>query len=270
MAEYKVVKGDNLSKLAKKFNTTVDELARLNGLKTKRQRDVILIGQTLKLPDTAQAAPGAQPAPAPSQPAPGPAPAAGTGGQQDDWEKLVNDIYDQLKLSQETQIEGGYNAQKLELDAQKDKAPDIYDPLRNEAYTSNETAERSRREAMANMGLSGAGGTSQTLQQRNTNALLNSLGDISRQQQDYTNNINLALSKLGIQKEADITSAGQQLESQRNQALLDQSNWEKNYGLQQSQYDLSMSDNEFNKYMGLYGNKLITKKQLKEKFPGLF
>lgn len=263
MADYTVVKGDTLSKLAKKYNTTVDELARLNGLKTKKQRDLIRIGQTLKLPDSAQAAPTQPVQPAPAQPAPG-----GNEGGETDWKTLINSIYDNLKSSQQQAIKGRYDAQRLELNAQKEKAPDIYNPLRNEAYANSEMAERSRREAMANMGLSAAGGTSQTLRQRNTNALLNTLGDISRQQQDYTNNIELALGKLGIQEGAEINSSDLQIDAQREQAMLDQGNWEKNYGLQQSQYDLARSDSTFNKAFDLYSKKLITKKQF-ESMTGL-
>lgn len=245
MADYSVKKGDNLTKIAKAYNTTVAELVKLNNIKNP---NLIRIGQTLKLPGAPQADPGT--------------PADGGGAQPDpEWKTLINGIYDQLKTSQEQAIGGRYGSQELELNTQKSKAPDIYNPLRDEAYTSTEAAERSRREAMANMGFSGAGGTSQTLQQRNSNALLNALGDISRQQQDYTNNVQLALDKLGIQKTAELNSLGSQIESQRNQAYLDQGNWEKNYSLQQNQLDLTKSDSAFNKAYDLYIKKLITKKQ---------
>ena len=43
IVSYVVVSGDNLSRLAKRFNTTVDRIKQLNNLKT----DVIVIGQTL-------------------------------------------------------------------------------------------------------------------------------------------------------------------------------------------------------------------------------
>lgn len=45
---YTVVKGDNLTNLAKKFNTTVDELVRINDIKNK---NLIYVGQVLKLPN---------------------------------------------------------------------------------------------------------------------------------------------------------------------------------------------------------------------------
>ena len=47
---YKVVKGDNLSKIARRFDTTVAELARLNGLRANK---ALQIGVTLKLPEPA-------------------------------------------------------------------------------------------------------------------------------------------------------------------------------------------------------------------------
>lgn len=45
---YKVVKGDNLTNIAKRFNTTVLELVRINNIKNK---NLIYVGQVLKLPN---------------------------------------------------------------------------------------------------------------------------------------------------------------------------------------------------------------------------
>lgn len=44
---YKVVKGDNLTKIAKQYGTTVDTLVKLNGIKNK---NLIYVGQIIKLP----------------------------------------------------------------------------------------------------------------------------------------------------------------------------------------------------------------------------
>ena len=44
---YTVVKGDNLTKIAKKYGTTVDTLVALNGIKNK---NLIYVGQVIKLP----------------------------------------------------------------------------------------------------------------------------------------------------------------------------------------------------------------------------
>lgn len=45
---YTVVRGDNLTNIAKKFNTTVEELVRLNDIKNK---NLIYVGQVLRLPN---------------------------------------------------------------------------------------------------------------------------------------------------------------------------------------------------------------------------
>jgi LysM repeat protein len=65
---YKVVSGDTLGGIAKKYGTTVAAIKTANGLKS----DLILVGQVLKVTG---AAPAAKPAPAPApKPAPAPAP----------------------------------------------------------------------------------------------------------------------------------------------------------------------------------------------------
>ena len=45
--KYKVVEGDTLIKIAKKYNTTVDAIAKLNNIKNK---NIIKVGQTLEVP----------------------------------------------------------------------------------------------------------------------------------------------------------------------------------------------------------------------------
>lgn len=47
MATYTVVKGDTLSKIAGRYNTTYQELARVNSIPNP---DLILVGQVLKVP----------------------------------------------------------------------------------------------------------------------------------------------------------------------------------------------------------------------------
>lgn len=188
------------------------------------------------------------------------------GGSQ----RLIDNIYEKSRESQMAALEGQYKQQVNEYDKQKGEAPEKFNPLRNEAYVNHEMAERSRKESMANMGLSGAGGMSQTLEQRNTGNLLSTLGGISRQQQDYTDNINFALGQLTTQYDSNKSSINLQIDSEKNKASLDQGNWEKNFGLQEEQFGLSKSDSEFNRYMQLYKKGLIHKKQLKAKFPEYF
>lgn len=187
-----------------------------------------------------------------------------------DSQALIDSIYEKSRESQLTALEGQYTQQANEYNKQKGEAPEKFDPLRNEAYVNKEMAERSRKESMANMGLSGAGGMSQTLEQRNTGNLLNTLGGISRQQQDYTDNINFALGQLTTQYDSSKNSINLQIDSEKNRAALDQGNWEKNFGLQEEQFGLSKSDSEFNRYIQLLSKGVINKKQFKAKFPDLF
>ncbi len=66
---YTVKSGDNLTKIAAQFGTTVAKLRALNGLKT----DSIKVGQKLKIPAKGATAPAAPAEPAPTTP-PAPAP----------------------------------------------------------------------------------------------------------------------------------------------------------------------------------------------------
>jgi predicted chitinase/LysM repeat protein len=68
LSTYSVRRGDTLSVLAKKFNTSVDKLAKANNIKDP---DRILVGQKLKLPDSFErprtSGGGSRPAPAPAK-----------------------------------------------------------------------------------------------------------------------------------------------------------------------------------------------------------
>jgi hypothetical protein len=114
---------------------------------------------------------------------------------------------------------------------------------------------------MANMGLSGEGGTSLSLQQRNTGNLLSRLGDVSRQQQSYEDEINLALANLDTTYQANQSSIEADNEAQRIAAQLSQNQFDQNYALNEKQYALSQEEDIFSKYYQLYKAKLITKKQ---------
>jgi LysM repeat protein len=56
---HKIVKGDTLTSVAKKYNTSVESIKSANGLRS----DIISLGQTLKIPATQTASTGTTPAP---------------------------------------------------------------------------------------------------------------------------------------------------------------------------------------------------------------
>ena len=59
MAQYTVQAGDNLTKIAKRYNTTVTDLVKTNGIKDP---NLIRIGESLLVPDSSPAAPAPTPA----------------------------------------------------------------------------------------------------------------------------------------------------------------------------------------------------------------
>ena len=200
-------------------------------------------------------------------------------------EQQIKNRYLETRKAQKAQIDAAYLNQKSSYQKQIKDAPGTYQPLRNQAYVNNAMAERGRREQMANMGQSAAGGMSQTLQQRNTNQLLNTVGDATRQQQGYIDNVNLALGNLKTQRSADIASARSQSMAGMNADLLSQNNWQQNFDAQraaeqqaqqrwqseydtgqqrwQQEYETSQKNAAFDQASALYLRGLITAKQFK-------
>lgn len=166
----------------------------------------------------------------------------------------IQSQYDKLTQAQMAQLEAQYAQNVAAYQKQLADAPGQYQQLRNEAYVNNALAQRARRENMANMGLSGLGGTSQTLEQRNNARLLGTLGDVSRQQQGFTDNINLALEGLGTQYSADIASLSAKNEAERNAAMLEQSRFE-------AQQEQARQKSVFDQAYALYRKRLITAAQ---------
>jgi hypothetical protein len=179
-------------------------------------------------------------------------------------QNLIDEQYENLKKAQKANLDAGYAVSKNEYESQLEKSDETYQPLRNEAYVNNALAERARRENMANMGLSGEGGTSLSLQQRHTGNMLSTLGDISRQQQGYKDEIDLALANLDTTYQAGVNSMDADTEAQRIAAQLAQGQFDANYGLSADQLALQEKDSTFSTYYQLYKSKLITKKQFEQ------
>lgn len=149
---------------------------------------------------------------------------------------LINKRWDETKNSQQAQLDGQYIKTKAELENQLNKTSQ-YKGMRNQASANHAMQERARKEQMANMGMSGAGGTSRTFQQRNTNNLHNQIGSINQQEQDYKNNVNLALGNLKTQYDSNLASINAQNNAQRNAELLSDDQWYQGHALQKDQFD---------------------------------
>lgn len=178
--------------------------------------------------------------------------------------QLIDDQYKKRAEAQTAKLTAERDAGKAQYENQLDKSDEAYQPLRNEAYVNHALAEKARKENMANMGMSGEGGTSLSLQQQNTGNLLNTLGDVSRQQQGYEDEINLALANLDTAYRGNVNSAAAETEAQRIAAQLSQSRFEVSNALSQNQYEMSKSGSLFSQYYQLLKAKRITKKQFEQ------
>lgn len=177
------------------------------------------------------------------------------------WTKQIEEQYEQTLAAQKAQIKAEFDQNTSAFQKKLNEAAAQYGQLKNEAYVNNALAERGRRENIANRGLSGAGGTSQTLQQRNTAALLGTLGDVSRQQQDYTDDVNLALANLATQYGADVDSLEASNAAKRNEALIKQSQWQADYDMDWHKMLQDEQQDTFKQAYNLYLKRFITAAQ---------
>ena len=179
--------------------------------------------------------------------------------------KKIDDQYAAQLAAQKKQLESNYGQDRQGYGKQMAEAGERYQGMRNQAYTDNAMAEQSRKENMANMGMSGAGGTSQTLQQRNQTALLDTVGAANRQQQDYTDNIKLALGNLTTKYNADVYSAEQQNAADKMGAQTAYGQWQSQYDLSQEQLELSKKNSTFDQAWALLQKGRITKSEFELK-----
>ncbi len=179
-------------------------------------------------------------------------------------EQLIEEQYQKLIEAQAAKIGADYDVSKQQYESRLAGAGAAYQPLRNEAYGNNALAERARKENLANMGLSGEGGTSTTIEQRNTQSLLSGLGDISRQQRGYEDEITLALAGLNTTRAADLSKMRSELESKRAAALLAQKQAEADDTLNRDRLAASQEEDLFSRYYQLYKARMITKKQFED------
>lgn len=159
---------------------------------------------------------------------------------------LINKRWDDTKKVQRAKLDSQYNTTKAELENQLNQTGQ-YNAMRNQASVNHAMQERARKEQMANMGMSGAGSTSRTFQQRNTNNLNNQIGSVNRQAQDYKNNVNLALGNLRTQYDSNVASIMSQNDAQRNAELLADDQWYQGHAMQKDQFDrtFKLQNNQF-------------------------
>ena len=179
-------------------------------------------------------------------------------------QKKINEQYAAQLTAQNKQLEANYGQGRQDYGKQIAEAGKQYQGMRNQAYADNAMAEQSRKENMANMGMSGAGGTSQTLQQRNQTAMLDTVGAANRQQQDYTDNIKLALGNLTTKYNADLYSAKQQNTADKIGAQTAYSQWQSQFDLSRQQLEQQKLNDSFERYTALYKSGRLRRDQYKQ------
>ena len=179
-------------------------------------------------------------------------------------QQKIDDQYAQLLAAQTARLDAERTVNENTLNSQLAQSDSTYQPLRNEAYVNTALAEKSRKENMANMGLSGEGGTSLSLQQRNAGNLLSTLGGISREQQGFENEIGLALANLQTMSDANLTGVAADIEAQRLAAQLAQSQFDQNYALSDAAQKLAEQNAIFEQYYQMYKSGWITRDQFEK------
>ena len=183
-------------------------------------------------------------------------------------EETINQQYREQLAAQQAQLQAQRDQAEAEYNLQKSGAKDTYNSMRKTAHADSAMADRARRESMANMGLSSAGGMSQTLAQRGSNALMGAVGSANKQEQDYKNNIDLALGNLNTQFDANMASATSQNQAALNAELSQYSQWQANYEMQQEQMAQTQQSAIFDQAYALYVKKKISRRQF-ENMTGL-
>ena len=182
-------------------------------------------------------------------------------GAASSFDDIAGDQYQQLIDAQKAQLEAAYNKQAGDYSSQRQQSASDYRSLINQATAENAMQERARRESMANMGLSGAGGTSRTHAQMANNNLVNQLGSIKLQQKEYNEEVDRALADLAGQYNSDSQNVSASIGAQRLNDQLAYEQWKRGHELQSDQFEWSIENAKLNQLIDLLRSKKISKKQ---------
>ena len=166
----------------------------------------------------------------------------------------ISDKWAGLTKSQIAKRKAAHDATVTGYEQQRALANQEYAGMRNQATAGRAMQEKVRKENMINMGMSGGGGTSRTYQQRNTNNLNNQLGGISKQQQDFGNNIDFALGNAGMQYDADVMGIEAQNAASASTEQMQYDQWKADSAARQKDASIQHA-------LALLKAKIITKDQ---------
>jgi len=203
--QYTIQKGDNLSKIAKKFNTTVEDLAALNGIQNPnriRAGDTLFIG----------AAQGNASYTAGGAPSPYDAFEQGLLG-------LIAPSYSPPDLSAafsraadsyRQALDSAYAREIASLEAQAKALASAYEQVRRKAFSNARLSAVGSNEALASLGLAGnlygepRSGESESSRIRQDVALRESLAEADRQEQAAKDAIAQKIVEAGYTRDAEL------------------------------------------------------------------
>lgn len=168
----------------------------------------------------------------------------------------IGKAYDSSLAAKITSIDTGTQQAVQQQQKTIDDSKYTYQPLQNQAYANNLSNQRTLRENMANMGMSGGGGKSLTLENKLASSQQNTLANIALQQQQLIDNAKTQIAQLQAAGETAKASATAELTLQKIQAL-------SNEAWKQKQFDQSAQQGDIQNYMNLYLNGRITAAQFK-------
>jgi hypothetical protein len=188
------------------------------------------------------------------------------------YNQTITDAYNSALKARLEAIAGQVAAGTAGYQKQLAEAGQKFDPLRNEAYTQDQLAQRALRERMANMGLSATGGKSMTLESQREMSLQNRLGEINRQQKQLETDAQFEINRLIAQGEYEKAQAVAEEAARMNEALMNEYWRQQEYGLsergtklQEEQFAQQKKDAEIDRYYQMFVNGHITAAQFKKK-----
>lgn len=203
--QYTIQKGDTLSKIAKKFNTTVEALAAQNNIQNPNK---IYAGDTLTIGDArADSALSSRGAPSPYD-----AFEQGLLGLSAPVYSApdLSSAYAQAAQSYRQALDSAYAKEVAGLEAQARALADAYEQVRKKTYANARLSAVGNNEALASLGLSGSlygeprSGESESSRIRQDVALRTSLADANRQEQAAKDAIAQKIVEAGYTRDADL------------------------------------------------------------------
>ena len=167
--------------------------------------------------------------------------------------RTIDERYDEQLRSQQDRLTQTYSSNTRMYGDMRVAADKAYEAMRTEAHINK---------ALADL----AGGlpySSITHRQRGESALRNEIGDTERQRQDFSREVDLALSHLATQYAADQASTAALNIARRNAEKISQRKFDAELGLQKQYYELDKSNSTFDQMYKLYLKRLVDKDTFK-------